>query len=167
MKRGPNRNALKPTSKSSAVESLDYSRSRDLVSYTLAVNQIAVGVNKADVADMRKRFYAYVRLTAECGMAVGNQGAYSAMGITWQTAKRWLSGMRTKGHQELIEEVNQMCAMYREQTALSGEGNTIWTIFASKNYDGMKDTQDVVVEPKSFDDRSPTEIAQKYKELPE
>lgn len=101
-----------------------------------------------DVAEMQRRFENYLKLCAEYDMKVGNQAAYAAIGIDKGTAWDWEN--RNQGNparSDFIKKVRQICAMYREGLMEDGKVNPVTGIFWQKNYDGMKDQQEVVLTP--------------------
>lgn len=147
---------------------IEKERAQELVSYVAELSKIGRGVNKKDAADLRQRFYQYVELTLERGMKIGNMCAYTAMGITRDDAKVWRAGVKgTIEHHALMEEVDKICASFREISTANGDMNVAWGIFSAKNYDGMTDEQKVVVSPIERTTMSAAEIADKYRELPE
>ena len=101
-----------------------------------------------DVGEMERRFNRYLQLCAEWDMKIGNQAAYAAIGIDKGTAWDWEN--RSQGNPartDFIKKVRQICAMYREGLMEDGKVNPVTGIFWQKNYDGMKDQQEVVLTP--------------------
>lgn len=101
-----------------------------------------------DVAEMERRFNRYLQLCAEWDMKIGNQAAYTAIGIDKGTAWDWEN--RSQGNparSDFIKKVRQICAVYREGLMEDGKVNPVTGIFWQKNYDGMKDQQEVVLTP--------------------
>lgn len=152
------------------INSIDPNRKASrYANFVLAVRQIAVGVNTKDPEDMRKRFYAYLALCDACSMKVGNMNAYAAMGIITQYAWQWKHGGfgSTPERKALIEEVDSVCAGYREQLIGDGQLNPVTGIFWQKNYDGLRDIQSHEVAPMDplGEKRSAKEIAEQYKDI--
>lgn len=137
--------------------------------FILAVKHISDGVNTKDVEDMRMRFYQYLMLCDACNMKIGNMNAYSAMGIVKQQATAWRNGGLgySPERKRLIEEVDSVCAGYREQLIADGQVNPITGIFWQKNYDGLRDVQSHEVGPIDplGEKRSAREIAEQYKDI--
>ena len=105
-------------------------------------------LNYDDVEEMERRFVRYLQKCAEWDMKVGNQAAYAAIGIDKNTAWDWAN--RTMGNparSTFIKKVQQVCALYREGLMEDGKVNPVTGIFWQKNYDGMKDQQEVVLTP--------------------
>lgn len=120
-----------------------------------------------DVPEMERRFARYLELCAEYGVKIGNQGAYTAIGIDKGTAWEWEN--RNKSNPErtdFIKKVRQICAMTRELLMSDGKVNPVTGIFWQKNYDGMKDQQEVVLTPNNplGDQEDPKRLEQKYLE---
>lgn len=121
-----------------------------------------------DVEEMERRFVRYLQKCAEWDMKVGNQAAYAAIGIDKNTAWDWAN--RTKGNparSAFIKKVQKVCAMYREGLMEDGKVNPVTGIFWQKNYDGMKDQQEVVLTPNANplgEQKDAESLKQKYLE---
>ena len=121
-----------------------------------------------DVAEMERRFVKYLALCAEWDMKVGNQAAYAAIGITKDHVYDWVN--RVSGNParaEFIKKVQQYCGMYREALMEDGRVNPVTGIFWQKNYDGMKDQQEVVLTPNTSplgEQKDAEALKQKYLE---
>lgn len=121
-----------------------------------------------DVAEMERRFMNYLKLCAEWDMKVGNQAAYAAIGIDKNTAWDWAN--KTIGNparSTFIKKVQQYCATYREGLMEDGKVNPVTGIFWQKNYDGMKDQQEVVLTPNTSplgEQKDAEALRQKYLE---
>lgn len=101
-----------------------------------------------DVEEMERRFQKYLQKCAEWDMKVGNQAAYAAIGINKDLVYEWTVRRQTNPKRtEFIKKVQQFCAMYREGLMEDGKVNPVTGIFWQKNYDGMKDQQEVVLTP--------------------
>lgn len=114
---------------------------------------------------MQERFTRYLRLCAERDMKVGNQGAYLAIGISKETAWDWQNRPSTNPLlANFVKKVQQICAYYRESLMADGKVNPATGIFWQKNYDGMKDQQEVVLTPNNplGDSQNAETLKQKY-----
>lgn len=101
-----------------------------------------------DVAEMERRFMRYLDLCAQWDMKIGNQAAYAAIGINKDLVYEWTVRRQTNpARTEFIKKVQQFCAMYREGLMEDGKVNPVTGIFWQKNYDGMRDQQEVVLTP--------------------
>lgn len=121
-----------------------------------------------DVAEMERRFEHYLKLCAEWDMKIGNQAAYAAIGIDKGTAWEWENrNLRNPARTDFIKKVRQFCAMYREGLMEDGKVNPVTGIFWQKNYDGMKDQQEVVLTPNTSplgEQKDAETLKQKYLE---
>lgn len=101
-----------------------------------------------DVDEMERRFVRYVETCNRYGMKVGNLAAYMAIGISKEQAWEWENV--TKGmprRTAFIKKVRQFCAVCRENLMADGKVNVVTGLFWQKNYDGLKDQQEVVLTP--------------------
>lgn len=121
-----------------------------------------------DVAEMERRFNRYLQLCAEWDMKIGNQAAYAAIGIDKGTAWEWENrSLGNPARTDFIKKVRQFCAMYREGLMEDGKVNHVTGIFWQKNYDGMKDQQEVVLTPNTSplgEQKDAEALRQKYLE---
>lgn len=121
-----------------------------------------------DVAEMERRFNRYLQLCADWDMKIGNQAAYAAIGINKDLVYEWTVRRQTNpARTEFIKKVQQFCAMYREGLMEDGKVNPVTGIFWQKNYDGMKDQQEVVLTPNTSplgEQKDAEALRQKYLE---
>ena len=121
-----------------------------------------------DVAEMERRFNRYLQLCADWDMKIGNQAAYAAIGIDKGTAWEWENrNLGNPARTDFIKKVRQFCAMYREGLMEDGKVNPVTGIFWQKNYDGMKDQQEVVLTPNTSplgEQKDAEALRQKYLE---
>lgn len=119
-----------------------------------------------DVEEMERRFKHYLAKCAEWDMKIGNQAAYAAIGINKDLVYEWTVRRQTNPRRtEFVKKVQQFCAMYREGLMEDGKVNPVTGIFWQKNYDGMKDQQEVVLTPNTspLGDQTDAEaLKQKY-----
>ena len=107
-------------------------------------------LDNEDVAEMERRFARYLQLCAEWDMKVGNMAAYAAIGINKDLVYEWTVRRQTNPRRtEFVKKVQLVCSMYREGLMEDGKINPVTGIFWQKNYDGMKDQQEVVLTPNS------------------
>lgn len=105
-------------------------------------------LDRNDVEEMERRFARYLELCAQWDMKVGNQAAYAAIGIDKDDAYEWSNrNLGNPARTAFIKKVQKVCAMYREGLMEDGKVNPVTGIFWQKNYDGMKDQQEVVLTP--------------------
>lgn len=101
-----------------------------------------------DVDEMERRFKRYLELCATYDMKIGNQAAYAAIGIDKGLVWDWLNRREANPRRtDFLKKVQQFCAMYREGLMEDGKVNPVTGIFWQKNYDGLRDQQEVVLTP--------------------
>lgn len=114
-------------------------------------------------------FQEYLGLCSKYGMRITNAGAYSAMGIDRKQASEWRTGKRRQSDprfKELIDLVDSLCSMNREQLMIENKIMPGVGIFWQKNYDGMKDEPEEKAEATVDDElKSPEQIREQYKYL--
>lgn len=120
-----------------------------------------------DVPEMERRFQRYLELCAAWDMKVGNQAAYTAIGIDKGTAWEWAN--RNTGNPartDFIKKVQKICALYRENLMQDGKINPVTGIFWQKNYDGLKDQSELVLTPNNplGEAQNAEQLRQKYLE---
>lgn len=95
---------------------------------------------------MGERFRHYLEMCDKYGMKIGNQAAYFALGIDKDIVWAWLNNSNTNPMvRGFIKKVQYFCSTYREGMMEDGKLNPVTGIFWQKNYDGMRDQQELVV----------------------
>lgn len=127
-------------------------------------------LDRKNEKEMNQRFDDYLRLCRDYQIQPSNQACYLALGVSKSTMSEWENGVNgTTFQSNFSKKVKQTISTFREIAANEGKINTVWAIFMGKNYDGLKDQQDVVVTPNVIgqtDDA--TTLAEKYRaNLPE
>lgn len=134
--------------------------------FNLAVLAISKTSDNRDVDSMWGAFEALVSLCSATGLPISNKTAYTALGITDNVAINWANDGKgsTPEKKKLIQHVRQVCATNREMMAAMGKLNPVLTIFWQKNYDGLKDQQEHVVNTGDplGERQSAEQIAEKY-----
>lgn len=98
-----------------------------------------------DVDEMKRRFINYRKRTLEFGMEFANINCYKALGLTSEQIKAY-TGVRYSDNPargDFLRGVLDYLGAYREQAIMKGYMQPISGIFFQKNYDGMKDVQEV------------------------
>lgn len=124
-------------------------------------------VDRSNIEELEERFQKYLAWCAANDMKVGNQMCYLALGIDRDTVYDWSHGRsRSIAHSDFIKKVQKVCAGYREALMQDGQINPVTGLFWQKNYDGLKDQQEVVLTPNNplGNQTSPEELQQKYLE---
>ena len=94
----------------------------------------------------------YFRSCIDRGVRPGNMGLYGVLGLSRQEVSEALTGRTHKLGSSTIDTIKKACtamSTYRESLGSSGKLNPVTLIFWQKNFDGLKDVQDVVVTPNS------------------
>lgn len=121
-----------------------------------------------DVDEMERRFDRYLELCHEHDMKVGNQAAYAAIGIDKDDVYDWTTRRTTNPRRtEFVKKVQKICALYREGLMEDGKINPVTGIFWQKNYDGLRDQQEVVLTPNQSplgEQKDAEQLRQKYLE---
>lgn len=117
------------------------SRNVAVLNYTIAITKLGHSADISDPEDMWAHFMKYLEICAQYGVRVGNQGAYTSMGISKQLAAQWHLGQKKASDprfKNLIDDVKRVCASYREAAMAEKDGlNPLIGIWWQKNYDGM------------------------------
>lgn len=116
--------------------------------------------------EIQDRCIEYITSCYETGQRITVEKLALALGITRETLWKWEQVNDTKGN--IIKKAKDAIASYDADMVSTGKLNPVPYIFRAKNYYGMKDQQDITIEPKSnISDISPEEIVTKYQELPD
>ena len=137
------------------------------IEFLLVISQLPK-ISTNDLPALRKRFYDYLDLCVKYNMKVGNMAAYAAIGIDKADAYEWSNrNLGNPARTRFIKKVQKVCAMYREGLMEDGKVNPVTGIFWQKNYDGMKDQQEVVLTPNTSplgEQKDAEALKQKYLE---
>lgn len=130
-------------------------------------------VDLHDPGQVKRAIIAYMDDCASAGKRPGNMGLYRALGMSRQDVNNVLTGKsKSKASPvciDIIKKALNMLSEYREQLGLQGKLNPVSLIFWQKNYDGLRDTQEleVVAKPSHIPDMTPDEIQQQLeKDIP-
>lgn len=126
----------------------DDPQSKGVSSFIIKVAALGASVDTNDPEAMLASFLKCLKLCETYNVPIGNQIAYTAMGISKDDASRYMSGARRADdprYKELITLVKNICASQREISMATGKINPAVGIFWQKNYDNMKDVQDIQV----------------------
>lgn len=108
--------------------------------------------DKRNITEMYERFEHYLDVCQERGMRVSNMAAYMAIGVSSQQFGFWLNQGENKDLKEFCQYVNSCCSTYRESIMIDNKINPATGIFWQKNYDGLKDQQEHVIQATMSDD---------------
>ena len=124
-------------------------------------------INSNDVAEMRRRFVNYRNATEAYGMEYGNQTAYYAIGLSENQVRQY-TGQKYNDNPERGDFLRNMkfyLAAYREQSMAKGYMNPVNGIFWQKNYDGLRDVQEVQIASPEIEVRDIKSIASRYQDV--
>lgn len=122
------------------------------------------------IQQIQNRVDEYLTECYQTGQRATVEKLALALGIHRDTLHAWETDRGTYGEKsDIIKAAKDCIASYDADMVTSGKMNPVPYIFRAKNYYGMRDQTDIVVEPKSSLDStiSAEEVAAKYKELPE
>lgn len=92
----------------------------------------------------------YFKYCIDRGLRPGNLGLYAALGLSKQDVSNAINGYSNKLRPstiDLIKKAKQALATYRELLGSQGKLNPVTLIFWQKNYDGLRDVQDINIAP--------------------
>ena len=108
----------------------------------------ATPLDLENVETMKKRFVGFVGYCMMNDIKFGNMAAYTAIGIDKDEVYNWENGRtRTSAHSDFIKKVKNFCGTYRELLGASGAINPVTLVWWQKNYDGLVDSQQVILKP--------------------
>ena len=119
-------------------------------------------IDTKDPEQLRDRTLKYLQYCIDNKIKPGNLGLYNAWGLT----KGEVSNIQQREPNSLragvIKKSRQIMSQIREQLMSDGKINPVTGIFWQKNWDGLKDQQEVVVEPKKQieADQTPEQVQQ-------
>lgn len=129
-------------------------------------------VNLKNPQEVEEAIDNYFRDCIDTGLRPGNLALYAVLGLSRQEVSNAICG-RCKiippATIDIIKKAKEALATYRELLGSHGKVNPVTLIFWQKNYDGLKDQQDIVVTPNNPLGEVPDAeiIEQKYESLPE
>lgn len=124
----------------------------------------ATPLDVANVETLKKRFVGFVAYCMMNDIKFGNMAAYTAIGIDKDEVYNWENGRsRTPAHCDFIKKIKRFCGTYRELLGASGAINPVTLVWWQKNYDGLVDSQQVILKPEQpfGADADPNELRKK------
>ena len=114
-------------------------------------------IDTKDPEQLRDRTLKYLQYCIDNNIKPGNLGLYNAWGITKGEVSNIQQREPSSQRTAVIKKSRQIMSQIREQLMADGKG-----IFWQKNYDGLKDQQEVIVEPRKQieADKTPEEVQQ-------
>lgn len=124
-------------------------------------------LNTNDVDEMRRRFTNYINATRAYDMDFGNINCYFALGLSKDQIRTYTGAKYSENPErgEFLKGMLSYLGAFREQAISKGYIAPIPGIFAQKNYDGMKDVQEVQVTSIMDEVRDIKSIASRYEDV--
>ena len=138
----------------------------DTISFIMSITPTEP-LDPNDLDEMKRRFQNYLEMCVKYGKKVGNQAAYMAIGVDKGTVWDWINRNQSNPQRsDFFKKVQQICGVFRENLMADGKVNPVTGIFWQKNYDGMKDQQEVVLTPNNplGEQKDAESLRQKYLE---
>lgn len=119
-------------------------------------------IDTKDPEQLKQRAIDYFNYCIDNDSKPGNLGLYATWGLDKSTISHILAREPGSPRATVIKKSIAILASVREKLAADGKLNPVTAIFWQKNYDGLKDQQEVILEPKNQieADRSPEEVQQ-------
>lgn len=119
-------------------------------------------IDTKDPEQLKQRAIDYFNYCIDNDSKPGNLGLYATWGLDKSTISHILAREPSSPRAIVIKKSIAILASVREKLAADGKLNPVTAIFWQKNYDGLKDQQEVILEPKKQieADRSPEEVQQ-------
>lgn len=129
----------------------------------LSIMAISKHADRNNIRTLQECFEAYVSLCSATGMPIGNLSAYASFGMSKCEVDSW-DHSNIPERREFIRAIKKTCSMSREMLGSGGTLNPVLTIFWQKNYDGLRDQQEHVIEtPNPLGERqNADQIREKY-----
>jgi len=140
--------------------------SRKFLEYSRAIKP-RTKLNPNDIDELKRRFVNYCEQTQEYDMHYLNRTCYKALGLTKEQMTAYTTTKYNENPErgDLLQEILDFLASYRENAIASGLLPPIPGIFMQKNYDGMKDTTDINMSRDTTEVRDLKVIAARYKDI--
>lgn len=128
---------------------------RDLI--TLNLNELAAMATKErvsleDVDEVKRRTIYYMRACEESGTFPSSLGLARSLGYSDRALRYWRTKHPNSDTAQWLEIVNDMCADILSQSALKNNANNIMAIFLNKALYELRETNEIVITPKTGDD---------------
>lgn len=115
--------------------------------------------------EIQDRCDEYILECYQTGQRMTVEKLALALGITRKCLWEWEQANDERGN--IIQKAKDMIACYDADMVTSGKMNPVPYIFRAKNYYGMKDQSDIVIEPKQgITEENAMNVAEKYAQLP-
>lgn len=134
----------------------------DIVRHCVTTGMMWEPIDNKDPVQLQQRVLEYFNYCIENDMKPGNLGLYATWGIDRRTPYSQLQREPNSLRTVTIKKSLDILSAIREQLAANGKINPVTAIFWQKNFDGLKDQQEVILEPKKQIEanQSPEEVQQ-------
>ena len=105
-------------------------------------------IDSKDPKQLRDRTLKYLQYCIDNNIKPGNLGLYNAWGLTKGEVSNIQRREPSSPRTGVIKKSRQIMSQIREQLMSDGKINPVTGIFWQKNWDGLKDQQEVVIEPR-------------------
>ncbi|MCI8339224.1 MAG: hypothetical protein HFH62_11195 [Lachnospiraceae bacterium] len=120
----------------------------NIVRHCVTTGMLWPEIDTKDPEQLQQRAMEYFNYCIENDIKPGNLGLYATWGIDrrvlYDQMRREPNSFRTV----TIKKSLDILSAIREQLAANGKLNPVTAIFWQKNFDGLKDQQEVILEPK-------------------
>lgn len=141
-----------------------------LPAFFIKVVALGATANKDNPEELMQNFVKYLRFCEAYNEPIGNIAAYASIGMNMDEVSRIEHGkLRANDprYRELIRIIKNTCAAYRETLQLKNKIAPATGIWLSKQHDGMKDVQEIVLGSNDplGEKKDPAEILERYKDI--
>lgn len=138
-----------------------------------AINKMAMEmasldkIDSHDIEALKERFVAYYNCCQLNDIPMSNGACYSAMGFETDEVEDFIGRLYNDDPRrgELFKYIKRAMRIVRETYVNTGKVNPAAGIFAQKNWDGMKDVQEVRVNSNQQPIRDLAQIQERYHEV--
>ena len=122
-----------------------------------------------EVTEKRMLFINYMESCVQYDIIPANQGCFSALHVSPEEWRKTVAGQINPQFRVLYTQIERVLSAIREQLGMKSKINPATLIFWGKNFDGMKDEQEVLVANKDQFGELPDgqKLAEKYMNLPD
>lgn len=117
--------------------------------------------------EARERIIEYFDRCLSQGIKPTVEELALALGTYRATLYRWETGEKKGIDGELIKQAKEFIATFDAKAVSAGKLNPVTYIFRSKNYYGLRDQQEVVVQPRQLETTPKEALIAQAEELPE
>lgn len=120
----------------------------DIVRGCVTTGMVWEPIDNKDPEQLNKRALEYFNYCIDNDLKPGNLGLYATWGLNKTDICRIQQREPSSPRCNAIKKSLEIMSSIREQLAASGKLNPVTAIFWQKNFDGLKDQQEVVIEPR-------------------